>query len=204
MKKAIFIFLLLLVAITGQAQQLENFTNTVTVYGHAVVPRETKGYRIKATLSMDQLYYAEPNCTNLEELKTKYFKALKEKGFDPAKFKESKSEFLLMGYQKDGTILDYETTSKSELELLSSVKMSGVALSYQFKSVFDPKQRKSLLAEIMENAKANAELICEGMGKKPGKILSVSGDSPKEATWVSYAGSAYDEYWSLTVIYKME
>ncbi|MEL6974607.1 MAG: hypothetical protein AAGL29_04345, partial [Bacteroidota bacterium] len=103
MKKVIFTLLLLFVAITGQAQQLENFTNTVTVYGHAVVPRETKGYRIKATLSMDQLYYAEPNCTNLEELKAKYFRALKEKGFDPENFKESKSEFLLMGYQKDGT-----------------------------------------------------------------------------------------------------
>nr|WP_298996787.1 hypothetical protein [uncultured Allomuricauda sp.] len=203
MKKLLYIFSMLCV-FSIAAQDDEGLSKTITVNGHVEVPREIKGYRIKATLSMDQVYYSEPTITSLEQLKNKYFKALQEAGFDSSKFSENTQEFLALGYQKEGTILEYETTSKEELRLLSKVKMTGITLAYQFKSVLNPSLREGLLDTVLENAKDNAYRICKAVGTKPGDIVKIIGDHPKAETWVTYLGNSYPEYWTLSVTYRME
>ncbi|MEO0902335.1 MAG: hypothetical protein AAFY00_10055 [Bacteroidota bacterium] len=203
MKKLLYIFSMLCV-LGMTAQENEDASKTITVNGHVEVPREIKGYRIKATLSMDQVYYSEPTITSLQQLKSKYFKALQEAGFDASKFSENTQEFLALGYQKEGTILEYETASKEELELLSKVRMTGITLGYQFKSVLDSKLRKELLEKVFENAKENASEICKTIGSTPGEVVKIVGDHPKTETWVSYLGNNYPEYWTLSVTYKME
>ncbi len=203
MKKLLYIFSML--CILGlSAQNSEKLPKTITVSGHVEVPREIKAFRIKATLSMDQVYYSEPTITSLQQLKSKYFKALQEAGFDSSKFSENTQEFLALGYQKEGTILEYETTSKEELELLSKVKMTGITLGYQFKSVLNPGLRKELLDKVFANAQDNASQICRAVGTKPGEIVKIVGDHPKTETWVAYLGNSYPEYWTISVTYIME
>ncbi|MEM9361577.1 MAG: hypothetical protein AAGA43_03030 [Bacteroidota bacterium] len=203
MKKLLYIFSMLC-TLGMTAQDNEGLSKTITVNGHVEVPREIRAYRIKATLSMNQVYYSEPTITNLQQLKNKYFKALQEAGFNSSKFSENTQEFLALGYQKEGTILEYETTSKEELELLSKVRMTGVTLGYEFKSVLNPKLRNDLLNKVFENAKENASEICKTIGATPGEVIKIVGDHPKTETWVSYLGNNYPEYWTLSVTYKME
>ena len=198
MKKVIFI-LILLIGITTNAQE----KRTVTASGSASIKRETTDYRVKATLNMEQVYYSDPQCKSLEEFKEKYFEALKENGFDPKAFKESKMEFLTQGYQKEGTILKFETTSKEMVEKLMRVKMNGVSLQYQFKSVLSPEQRNKLRQEALTDAKANATQLCEISGSSLGEITSISESTPRSEVWNSYYDS-YEELLTLSVSFELK
>ena len=198
MKKVIFI-LILLIGITTNAQE----KRTVTASGIALIKRETTDYRIKATLNMEQVYYSDPQCKSLEEFKEKYFKALKENGFDTKTFNESKMEFLTQGYQKEGTILKFETTSKAMVEKLMRIKMNGVSLQYQYKSVLSPAQRNKLRQEALTDAKANATQLCKISGSSLGEIISISESTPRSEVWNSYYDS-YEELLTLNVSFELK
>jgi hypothetical protein len=197
MKKVIAI-LILFIGIMTNAQE----KRTVTSTGSAIIKRETTHYRIKATLNMDQAYYSDPQCKSLEEFKEKYFNALRENGFDPKAFEESKMEFLTLGYQKEGTILKFETTSKEMAEILMSVRMNGITLQYQFKSVLSPEKRNELRTKALADARANAEQLCEISGGTLGAIMNISESAPRPELWSSYYDS-YEELLTLSVSFQL-
>jgi len=198
MKKVISI-LLLCIGIMTNAQE----KRTVTASGSALIKRETTDYRIKATLNMDQVYYSDPQCKSLEEFKEKYFTTLRENGFDPKAFQESKMEFLTLGYQKEGTILKFETTSKEMAETLMGVRMNGITLQYQFKSVLTPDKRNELRKKALEDAKVNAEQLCKISGGTLGAITSISESAPRPELWNSYYDS-YEELLTLNVSFQLK
>lgn len=199
--KKLIVLVTLFVTIMVQAQEKES-PRTVSTSGIAPIERVTTNYRIRTTLNMEQLYYTDPQCRSLEEFKEKYFSALKEQGFDPSVFVEKKMDFLALGYQKEGTVLQFESSSLEKVEKLLNVKMNGVTLQYQFKSVLDPEKKETLLKQALADAKSNALKLCAIAGTSLGKIISISENAPKADIWNSYYND-HEEFLSLHVIYEM-
>lgn len=176
--------------------------NTLSVTGSALVERTTKLYRAKISLNMEQLYYADPTCKSLDDLKEKYFKELKIQGLDASKLIEKKMAFLAYGYQRDGTVLIFETTSAEKIEKLAKVKMTGITVQYEMKTEIKPEQRRVLLRKALENAEENAERICEITAKKLGEVLTITESNIPRSKWIAYH-SDYGEYITVYVTYKM-
>ncbi len=204
MMKKLFYFFVMLGTAGAMAQEAEATSRQITVNGNVEVKREIQAYRVQAVLSMDQVYYSDPTVTSFTALKNKYFQAVRDAGFDPEQFSEHPNEFLALGYQKEGTVLKYETDSAKELELLSKVRMTGITLSYEFKTVLEAERQKELLQSVLADAKQNATQICKEINARPGAIIAISGHTPKEETWISYLGNNYPEYWTLSVTYRLE
>ncbi len=77
MMKKLVIVLVLLCSFWSTAQQRDVKNNTISVSGRALVERTITLYRAKVSLNMEQLYYSDPTCKSLDDLKEKYFKDLK-------------------------------------------------------------------------------------------------------------------------------
>jgi uncharacterized protein YggE len=193
---------LVFVATIAHAQQQEK-QKTVNATGSAVIERETTAYRIKVTLNMDQVYYSDPQCKTLEEFKDKYYSALTKEGFDPTKFEEKKMEFLTLGYQKEGTILQFYSTSKQMAEKLMNVKMNGVSLQYSAKATLTSTKKDILRKEALADARAHAMQLCKIAGTTIGDIVYISENAPRTDVWKSYYDS-YEELLSITVSFQME
>ncbi|MFD0796123.1 SIMPL domain-containing protein [Maribacter chungangensis] len=201
MKKTMTL-IVLFAAIIGNAQTKET-QRTTTVMGSATLEREVTAYKIKVTLNMDQVYYADPQCKTLEEFKDKYYAALTREGFDPSQLVEKKMEFMTLGYQKEGTILQLETTSKEMAEKLMKVRLNGVSLQFNTKNTLTAAKRSLARKEALEDARTHAEELCKIAGKSLGEIVYISENTPVTGIWKSYYDS-YEEYFSITVGYQMK
>ncbi len=152
---------------------------------------------------MDQVYYSDPQCKSLEEFKEKYFKTLREEGFNPDDFEESKMEFLTMGYQKEGTVLKFKTADNALAEKLLTLKMNGVTMQYQFKAVLTAEKRNELRKKALADARANAVQLCKISGGTLGDITSISESAPRPEVWSSYYDS-YEELLSLSISFELK
>lgn len=203
MKRILFFALAALLAISVKAQLSDKKQKTVTVSGSAVIKRELVAYKTKVTLNMDQAYYANPECKTLDELKAMYLEKVQKNGLDTAKFKENKLEFMTYGYQKDGTVLNYETTTQEDIEKLSSVKIAGVTYSYSFKFEITETERKAFLTTALKEAEKNARRVCEASGQTIGEIINISESSPMLGIWKNYHQD-YPEYTTVSVTYELK
>ena len=201
MKKLIVI--LAMVGVTSMAAQSKEDQKTVSVSGNAPLEKSIEKFRIKATLSMDQVYYADTRVENLDQLRKQYFNALKDEGIDVTPFTEKEIEYYALGYQRDGTVLYYETPSKETAMKLAKTNMQGVQLQFQVKQKMAPEKNRMALEAALKDAKANAELLCKSIGTTVGDIMSISSNQYQSDTWVSYY-SDYEEQFSVSVVYSME
>ncbi|MGC1516169.1 MAG: SIMPL domain-containing protein [Maribacter sp.] len=201
MKKMILI--LAMVGVTGLHAQNKEGQRTVSVSGSAPLTKAIEAYRIKATLSMDQVYYADTRLENLAQLKKQYFSMVTDSGVDTSKFTEKEVEYYATGYQRDGTVLYYETPSKEIAMKLAKTNMQGVQMQFQIKEKISQEQTKTALEEALKDAKANAEQLCKTIGTAVGEIISISSNHYDTSAWVSYY-SDYEQSYSVSVIYEMK
>lgn len=203
MKKVILVFtLVLLSAFNAKAQQAKPMANSVTVVEQVTVERKSVLYKATITLSEDNLYYSVGSYKDLAGLKEHYFKNLKENGIDPANFIEDKLEYISYGYQKDGTVFKFETSSKDEIQKLSQIKIAGVSVTYKHKLMLKPGQRISLKKKVLAKAKENALDVCKAADKKLGEIITITDSNLPEEMWNSLQNN-YEEYYYMTVTYEM-
>ncbi|MBQ4913670.1 SIMPL domain-containing protein [Maribacter sp. MMG018] len=199
MKK--FIILCAVIGATAVNAQNKDLQKTISVTGMACVKRNVTAHKVKATLNMDQLYYSDPQIKSLKEFKEKYFEALKKTGFDPEKFVEKDMEFLTAGYQKEGTVLEFETTSEDTVKKLLAVKMNGVTLQYSFKTSIDQKTMDSLLKTALADATAKAQKLCDLTGQSLGEVISVTENLPLTDMWTGYYNDS-DDFLTIAVTYS--
>lgn len=203
MKKILFFALAALITISVKAQSVDKKQKSVTVSGSSVIKRELVAHKAKVTLNMDQAYYSNPECKTLDELKDMYFEKAQKNGLDVSKFKENKLEFMTYGYQKDGTVLSFESTTKEDIEKLSAVKMAGITYTYSFRFEMTEAQRKAFLKTALKEAEKNAKRVCEASGQQLAEILSISETSPMLSIWKNYHQD-YQEYTSVNVTYALK
>lgn len=203
MKKIVPFIILVFLCIFSIKAQTNLKERTVSVSGTAPLEKTISNYRIKATLSMDQVYYADTRMENLEQLKKQYFNALKEQGIDITKFEEKEMEYFSLGYQRDGTVLYYETNSKEIAMKLVKTNLQGVQLQFQVKQFVTPEKNKEALENALKDAMANAALLCKAINTSVGDIISISSNLYKNEDWVSYY-TDYQEQFSVSVVYQMK
>lgn len=203
MKKFTLILVLFLIGISSTEAQTNPKERTVTVAGTAPIEKTIEKYRIKATLSMDQVYYADTRMENLEQLKKQYFTALKEKGVDVSKFEEKEMEYFSLGYQRDGTVLYYVTSSKEIAMKLVKTNLQGVQLQFQVKQHVSPEKNQAALELALKDAMNNANSLCKAINTSVGEIMSISSNQYQNEDWTSYY-TDYQEQFTVNVVYQMK
>ncbi|MEP2280899.1 SIMPL domain-containing protein [Maribacter sp.] len=202
MKKITLVLLFTLIGFTATQAQTNQKEKTVTVTGSAPLEKTIVKYRIKATLSMDQVYYADTRIENLAQLRKQYFEELKDLDIDVSKFEEKEMEYFSLGYQRDGTILYYVTESKEVAMKLMKTNLLGVQLQFQVKQSISSENSKIALEAALKNAKTNATTLCKAIGTKVGDIISISNNPNQNEDWESYYID-YTELYTISVVYKM-
>ena len=96
MRKISIILLFSLFAINALQAQINLEQKTVTVTGSAPLEKTIIKYRVKATLSMDQVYYADTRVENLDQLRKQYYQELKALNIDTSKFQEKETFWHLI------------------------------------------------------------------------------------------------------------
>lgn len=175
----------------------------VSVAGRTTVERTVELFKAKMVLNMDQVYYSNPECTDLESLTNKYFELLRNKGLDPSKFVENKLAYSSYGYQKGGTVYEFETKDVSEIDILTNNKMNGIQVTIQYKTTITEDQRTTLLKKALQDARKNAETICKISSKKIVGVTSISETALKNELWNSYYND-YVEELTVYVSYEVE
>ncbi len=189
--------------VSQESSVLVKQENTVSVIGKVPLTRKITRYRAKITLNLEQHFYANSNCKSLEEMKAAYFEKLKENDIDPTKLEERKMEFLAYGYQKEGTVLVFESDSEEDIQKIAKIQMAGKSVQYLRKAALTGEQRQTVLMELLKNAEENALRICRVANKKLGALISISETGLQDFVWRGYH-SDYMEYATINVTYKME
>ena len=202
MRKISIILLFSLFAISTLQAQINLEQKTVTVTGSAPLEKTIIKYRVKATLSMDQVYYADTRVENLDQLRKQYYQELKALNIDTSKFQEKEMEYFSLGYQRDGTILYYETDSKELAMKLLKTNLLGVQLQFQVKQNVSPENNKIALNTALENAKAYAMELCKTINTELGNIHAISSNANYNDDWTSYYAD-YQEQLTVNVVYSM-
>ena len=174
MKKFTLILVLFLIGISSTEAQTNPKERTVTVAGTAPLEKTIEKYRIKATLSMDQVYYADTRMENFS-----------------------------LGYQRDGTVLYYVTSSKEIAMKLVKTNLQGVQLQFQVKQHVSPEKNKAALELALKDAMNNANSLCKAINTSVGEIMSISSNQYQNEDWTSYY-TDYQEQFTVNVVYQMK
>lgn len=180
-----------------------NKTTTVSVTGNALVERQLVGYKALITLSLDEGYYAYPECTNIEEFTAKYYQRLADVGFEGSSLIASPFQFSSYGNQKGNTTLHLETPLLSDIEKLAQVRMNGLNAQYSMKYVLPKAKEEALLKTALDDAAQRATSIAKTSGKRLGKMISITEVLPQAVMWKTYPQD-YEEYAKVIVVYELE
>lgn len=170
MKKIAMCFMLMFVTITTFAQ---TNPNTINVNGSHVYEAKPI-YKAKMILSLNNVYYNAPDMT-VDEIKNTYFENLKKAGIDPKRITEDNLSYALLGYERKGVVLDFETKSLSEMENFLTVKSLGVTKSETTLEInLSDEEIANYAKQAFGNAKSKAEAIAKNIGKKIGTVTYIS------------------------------
>lgn len=174
--------------------------NTITVNGSHEY-RMTPEYSSKMLVSLNNVYY-DAQTINLSELKSGYYEKLEKAGISQSKLTEDMFAYNLLGYEKEGVVIEFKTNSIDEMKKFLSIKSIGVtrsdtSMEYQF----DVEQAATYAEKAFENAKKKAAAIAQKVGKKVGKVVSISDSNYHKVQESLYYGnlkSTRDYYISAT------
>lgn len=197
MKKLTFLLALLFCSLC-----IAQTANTLEVYGTANFTKEAKEYKTTIVLSMDQMYYAGTQFSNIEELKTAFLSEIKAKGVNTSKLTEKPFDYYSLGYQREGTVFEFVTNSKDEMIKVMMVKTGGATsqtVQVKADNLSDAKYNE-LLGIAIADAKKNADRLASKVNKKVGDIVSISEISAQQSYW-TYA--MVEEMISVKIVYQL-
>jgi len=131
----------------------------------------------KATVSLSTVFssYAVDGM-DLPQLKSHYQKALESKGISWNELKETPYEFGFetMGYDKEGAVYEFTTTSTEKMRAFLGIKSMGLQrLNAIALFEIDVEEAKTLYESALQDARIKAEAIAKTLGKKLGEVMIV-------------------------------
>lgn len=163
--------MIFLILTTGMYAQ--ESPNTITVSGvhqYTVEPE----YTVKMIVSLNNVYYDYERMT-FDEIKSNYQEKLSKAGIDTTSLIEDELAYSLVGYEKEGTIIVYKTTSLEMVKKLLSVKSVGVTKSDITSIVTLSNEQTAAYAKAAyDDAKNKAEAIAKKLGRSLGEVVSIS------------------------------
>ena len=185
MKKSIVFIALLITSMTAIAQ---SYTNNITVngvYKYNIAPE----YTAKMILSMSNVYYDAQTVT-MSEVKSAYLDKLAKIGISSDRLIENDLNYAMMGYDKDGTVIEFKTKSLDEMKQFLMVKSMGVTKS---DTMLDIELTETQMADYakgaFDNARKKAEAIAVKIGKKIGEVVYLNDTNYKKISESMYYGS---------------
>ncbi|MEM7484013.1 MAG: hypothetical protein AAF348_02285 [Bacteroidota bacterium] len=167
MKK--IVFLLILSSCFGFGQK----PASIQVIGRAVHIDKTPLF--KGSITLSAAYSSLPaEAITLPQMKEKYDAALKKNGLSLAQLNEDKFAYEALGYDKEGTIYEFETTSLEEIRKFMKSKSFGVQrLQFDQNIMLDVEEIASLSKKAFENAKEKAEAMVKNIESNLDKVISI-------------------------------
>lgn len=200
MKKISICLITLFVTMTSFAQNTPNTISVSGNYSYTVQPELTA----KMILSLSNVYYDAPGL-NLPELKSTYLNNISKAGLDKNMVKEDELAYAMMGYEKEGVILEFKTKSLEQLKTFLNVKALGVSksdASIEFTLTDDEMANYAKLA--YDNAKSKAEAIAKKIGRTVGKAIYISdSNNNKVSESLYYATDITSRDYYLTVSFEL-
>jgi len=185
MKKSILIIALLF---TTMATLAQSYTNNITVNGihkYEISPE----YSAKMIISMSNVYYDAQTVT-MSEVKSGYLDKLAKIGISSDRLKEDDLHYSMMGYDKEGTVIEFKTRSLEEMKKFLMVKSMGITKSDTMLDVeLTEAQMADYAKSAFDNAKQKAEAIATKIGRKVGKAIYISDTNYKKISESMYYGS---------------
>ncbi|MBC6998590.1 SIMPL domain-containing protein [Cytophaga sp. FL35] len=153
--------------------QAQTDTNSITVngtYQYSMSPE----YISKMIVSLNNVYY-DAQTISISEVKSGYYDKLEKAGISSSTLKEDLFAYNLLGYEKEGTIVEFRTKSIDEMKKFLSVKSLGVSRSESsLEFELDPEQAATYAEKAFESAKKKANAIATKVGRKIGKAIMIS------------------------------
>lgn len=185
MKKSILIIALIFTTMTAFAQ---SYANNITVNGihkYNIAPE----YSAKMILSMSNVYYDAQTVT-MSEVKSGYLDKLAKIGISSDRLREDDLHYALMGYDKEGTVIEFKTKSLDEMKKFLMVKSMGVTKSDTMLDVeLTEEQMADYAKGAFDNARKKAETIAKKIDRKIGKAIYLSDTNYKKISESMYYGS---------------
>lgn len=189
MKKAVLNIIMVFMTVGAFAQ---NFQNNITVSGHHTYSISPE-YSSKMILSMNNVYY-DAQTMSLSEVKSTYLDKLAKVGISSDRLKEDPLHYALLGYEKEGLILEFKTTSLEEMQKFLGVKSIGVTRSdTTLKAELSDAQMATYAKAAFDDAKKKAQGIADKIGRKIAKAIYVSDTNAKKISESMYYGNTNDE-----------
>lgn len=181
MKKLLLLTVVLL-PFVSVAQQTERF---VEVRGDALYEQEVDKYQAKISVTADEYYAYEEDKVTLMDLEKTFFDVMAKNGFTRNQFKEI-DEPQLPANNKQAMYV-FETSSEEDFAKFYQLKNTKGTYKQEGKILYKPLlHREKIIAEALTNAQERAEMLANAIGKKLGKIISIS-----DAYYHDYADSYY-------------
>lgn len=165
----------------------------------------------KATMSLSPAYSSYgSDGMDLEQLKSHYKKALESKGIGWEEIKETPYEFGFetMGYDKEGSVYEFTTTSIEKMRTFLRIKSLGLQrLNIVAVLEIDAKELKKLYEVALKDAKAKAIAIASALDKKIVRILTIEDNQyvdQQVETSIFYDRRVGEYIYSIQVVYEAE
>lgn len=117
----------------------------------------------------------------LDEVKSGYLSKLEKAGFTKNQFTEDSLQYALIGYEKEGTVLVFKTSSLKEMQKFLNVKALGVTRSEtNLETELSDDQMASYAKVAFDNPKSQATAMANTIGRKVGKAVYISDSNNKK------------------------
>ncbi|GAA4785769.1 hypothetical protein GCM10023231_12060 [Olivibacter ginsenosidimutans] len=151
----------------------QNNNSFIEVTGETSYKNEIEKYQSKITMTANEYYVYEEDKATLENIEEIFFSVMEKNGFSRNEFVES--DDVPFDDNIKQSIYVFETSSKERFVKFNRLKNTKGTSKYDKKVVYKPfDQRKKIIAQALDSARENAIDIAKAMGKKLGKISSVS------------------------------
>ena len=199
------LFLSLVVVLTSMGLFAQNGQNTISVSGvhkYNVSPE----YKANMIISMSNVYYDAETMT-YSSIKSGYLDKLAKVGISSDRLSENELQYLLSGYDKEGTVLTFITKSLEEMNKFLKVRSVGVTKSDTNLIVeMTDAQMADYAQKAFENAKKKAEALAKKIGRTVGKATSVTDTNSNkiyDSMYYGYGNSFDTKDYHLSVSFEL-
>ena len=170
----------------------QNFQNNITVNGqhkYTISPE----YGTKMIVSLNNVYY-DSQTMSLSEIKSSYLDKLAKIGITSDRLEEDPLHYSMLGYEKEGLIIEFKTNSLDEMQKFLGVKSMGVTRSdTTLKAEITDAQMADYSKTAFDDAKKKAQSIAEKIGRKIGQAIYISDTNYKKISESMYYGNVNQE-----------
>ena len=163
-------------------------------------------FKANMVVSMSNVYY-DAEAMTFSSIKSGYLDKLAKIGISSDRLSENELHYLLLGYDKEGTVLTFSTNSLEEMNKFLKVRSVGVTKSETNLVVeLSDDQMAEYAKAAFENAKKKAGTLAKKIGRSLGKAVSISDTNTKkvyDSMYYGYGNSFDSKEYHISVSFEL-